>query len=112
MKISVFTTIIFCLFVVGCAHLHKVQGPQEKGEIPAGIQVGIGSSEVQDGDTVVVQKSTCKKVYRGRAGYMNECSYKSVGEAKVLKVLDHDSAIVEPIGGIAIDERMRVEKED
>jgi len=111
-KIFYLITILFSIFAVGCGHFHKVDGPQEKSEIPAGVKVGIGTPEVKENETVVVLKSSCKKVYRGRAGYMNECSYKPIGKAKVLKILDHDAAIVEPIDGIAIDSSMRVEKED
>lgn len=54
--------------MMGCAHVHKVDGPQEKTEIPAGIKVGIGGSEVKDGETVRVLKSVCKKVNRNRGG--------------------------------------------
>lgn len=96
--------------MMGCAHVHKVDGPQEKTEIPAGIKVGIGGSEVKDGETVRVLKSVCKKVNRNRGGSINQCNFQEVGKATVLKVIDHDSAIVEPIDGVAIDSSMRVEK--
>jgi len=94
----------------GCAHIHKIDGPQAKSEIPEGIRVGIGGSEVKEGDKVAVMKSVCKSVSRGRAGKFNECHYQKSGEALVLKVLDHDSAIVRPDDGVKIEGDMRVEK--
>jgi hypothetical protein len=38
------------------------------------------------------------------------CQDDKVGEARVLKVLDHDSAIVEPDQGLTMDTEMKVEK--
>ena len=38
----------------GCAHSHSVNGPQEKAEIPAGFQVGIGGREIKEGDRLNV----------------------------------------------------------
>lgn len=95
----------------GCAHLHKVDGQKEKSEIPAGVQVGIGGKEVKEGDSVVVYRSICKKVRRNRGGDMEQCSNQAAGKAVVLKVLDHDSAIVQPKDGLVIDTSMTVEKE-
>lgn len=97
--------------IVGCGHMHGVQGPVTKSEIPEGIQVGIGGKEVKPGDRVSVRKSVCKSVFKGgRVGRVNECSYEKVGEALVLKVLDHDSAIVKPDDGVKIEGDMTVEK--
>ncbi|OQW53853.1 MAG: hypothetical protein A4S09_06450 [Proteobacteria bacterium SG_bin7] len=96
---------------VGCGHVHGVQGPVTKSEIPEGIQVGIGGQEVKPGDKVAIRKSVCKSVFKGgRIGRVNECSYEKIGEALVLKVLDHDSAIVKPDEGVKIEGDMLVEK--
>lgn len=98
---------------LGCAHpAHKVDGPQEKAEIPAGVRVGIGGKEVKEGDTLVVYKSSCHKVSRGaRAGKFTECHDKEIGTAVVLKLLDHDSAVIEPKNGLIMDTSMKVEKQ-
>lgn len=95
----------------GCAHVHKVDGQQEKSEIPAGVRVGIGGKEVKEGDSVLVYKSVCKKVQKVRGGDYTSCNDQIAGKAVVLKVLDHDSAIVEPKDGLVIDTTMTVEKE-
>jgi len=95
----------------GCAHVHKVDGQKEKSELPAGVQVGIGGKEVKEGDSVTVYKSVCKKVPKVRGGEMTSCDNQVAGKAVVLKVLDHDSAIVEPKDGLVIDTSMTVEKE-
>lgn len=95
----------------GCSHLHKVDGQKEKSELPAGVQVGIGGQEVKEGETVVVYKSVCKKVQKVRGGEYSSCNDQIAGKAVVLKVLDHDSAIVQPKDGLVIDNSMTVEKE-
>jgi hypothetical protein len=110
---------IFCSLVIagfgfgliGCAHMHQVDGPVTKFEIPEGVKVGIGGKEVAEGEKVAVMKSVCKRVSRGRSGTLNQCHYEKAGEALVLKVLDHDSAIVRPDEGVKMDESMRVEKQ-
>lgn len=94
----------------GCAHNHYVQGPEEKSEIPEGVRVAIGSTEVKEGEKVDVFRSVCKKVYRGRRGARTSCLDDKVGEARVLKVLDHDTAIVEPEQGLTMDTSMKVER--
>ena len=98
---------------VGCAHSHKVDGPQEKSEIPAGIRVSIGGKEVKEGDKLIVYSQNCHKVSRGTrgGGTRNECHDKEIGTAVVLKVLDHDSAIVAPQNGLIMDTTMKVEKQ-
>lgn len=92
------------------AHTHSVQGTERKSEIPAGVRVAIGSSEINEGDKVDVFRSICKSISTGRRGVRKSCQDDKVGEARVLKVLDHDSAIVEPDQGLTMDTEMKVEK--
>jgi hypothetical protein len=96
----------------GCAHTHKVDGLQEKSEIPAGVKVGIGSSEIKEGSIVNVLKTSCEESAGSgrRGGNRKVCRDNKVGEATVLKVLDHDSAIVKPEASLQMDESMKVEK--
>lgn len=98
-------------FATGCAHMHAVQGIEKQSEIPDGIRVSIGSQEVKEGDKVDVLKQVCKSGGSGR-GRSKSCTDKKMGEAKVLKVLDHDSAIVEPDPGVILEAGMKVEKKD
>lgn len=105
--------ILVILGTVGCTHpAHKVDGPQEKAEIPAGVRVGIGGKEVKEGDTLAVYKTTCHKVssFAERPRNNKECHDSQVGSAVVLKILDHDSAIVAPQNGLVLDTSMKVEK--
>jgi hypothetical protein len=96
----------------GCGHLHKVQGTETPSTIPEGVRVSIGSKEVKEGDKVDVMQSVCKQVNAGpRVGTRNVCHNEKIGEAVVLKVLDHDSAIVQPQQGLTMDSKMRVEKQ-
>jgi hypothetical protein len=95
----------------GCAHMHQVEGPVAKSEIPEGVKVGIGGQEIAEGEKVAVMKSVCKTVNRNRGGSFNQCHYEKAGEALVLKVLDHDSAIVRPDEGLKMENTMRVEKQ-
>jgi len=101
------------LLSIGCSHFHKVDGVEGTSEIPSGVRVNIGGTEVREGDTLVVSKKTCQKAKhtRPRGSPIQKCSTARVGTAKVLKVLDHDSAIVEPVGALKMDETMTVEKE-
>ncbi len=98
--------------LAGCAtHNHKVEGVQTRSEIPEGIRVGIGSKEVKEGDKVSVLRSECTQGPSGaRGGTRTTCRDIKVGEALVLKVLDHDSAIVRPDSGVAMDSKLKVEK--
>ncbi|MBX2987783.1 MAG: hypothetical protein KF802_07775 [Bdellovibrionaceae bacterium] len=99
---------------LGCVHsAHKVDGPQEKAEIPAGVRVGIGGKEVKEGDTVSVFTTSCHTTTMGedRPRRKKECHDKQVGSALVLKILDHDSAIVSPQNGLVMDTSMKVEKQ-
>ncbi len=98
--------------LVGCAHTHPVQGVEKKSEIPDGIRVSIGSKEVKEGETLDVLKTKCRKVLKTRGGSDQRCTTSKVGEAVVLKVLDHDSAIVEPMNELKMDTDMKVEKKE
>lgn len=109
-KLGLMSLIFSAFMAFGCAHTHSVQGNEQKSEIPEGVRVAIGSSEINEGDKVDVFRSVCKKVHRARGGTTNSCRDDKVGEARVLKVLDHDSAIVEPDQGLAMDTNMKVEK--
>lgn len=99
------------LLSVGCAHNHKVEGHHQNMEIPAGIKVTIGSSEVSDGETVDVLAPACHVITGGRGQKKKECHEKKVGEAKVLKVIDSKSAIVEPLKNLKMTTDMSVEKQ-
>lgn len=96
--------------LTGCGHYHRVQGEEAPSEIPAGVRVHIGSKEVKAGEYLDVFKSECKYVKYGRGPKTKSCKDKKIGEARVLKVLDHDSAIVEPNNGLIMDKDMKVEK--
>ena len=109
-KFSVLVLAGFALGLGGCAHSHKVQGHEAKSEIPEGFRVAIGSKEVKDGDRVRVFRSVCKQVTILRGASVNKCKDEKVGEALVLKVLDHDAAIVQPDEGVVMDTSMQVEK--
>ena len=86
-----FTWMFVGLGSLGCAsHNHAINGRQIKSEIPAGIRVGIGSSEVKVGDKVGVFKSVCKSSSSARLEGSERCIGKKVGEAIVLGVIDHD----------------------
>ena len=101
---------ISSLFLSSCSHIHKIDGPVQKSEIPEGVQVNIGGSEVKAGDKVSVLRTVCKQVPGGKIGTKDRCLLMKTGEALVLKVLDHDSAIVRPDEGVTIDKDMKVEK--
>lgn len=104
--------VVFAL--IGCAHLHKVDGPQAEHVIPDGYRVQIGSPEVKDGDTVSVFRRLCSKTsvpVRGNPIKVDRCKNIAVGSARIIKVIDHDSAIVKPDGDLKIDDSMVVEKE-
>lgn len=109
-KLGLLSLMLAAFTAFGCAHTHSVQGNEQKSEIPEGVRVAIGSTEVKEGDKVDVLHSVCKQVRRHRGGTGTSCSDQKVGEALVLKVLDHDSAIVEPDQGLTMDTNMKVEK--
>ena len=113
---KVFTAILGLTIITGlsgCAHSHKVDGPQEKSEIPAGVRVGIGGKEIKEGEKVAVLKASCRQVSGGgdKSVSRKQCTDEKVGQALVLKVLDHDSAIVQPEGNLQMDSSMKVEKQ-
>lgn len=95
---------------LGCAHYHKVDGKQEAAAIPAGTRVQIGSKEVKEGDKVKVFAKSCRRVANDRVGYRTDCQMNELGSAIVLKVLDHDLAVVQADNDLSITEEMVVEK--
>ena len=98
-------------FSIGCAHYHKIEGREEKSEIPEGIRVNIGSSEVKTGDSVDVFKRKCVKSKMHHRGASAEtCTTTKLGEAVVTKVLTSDVAIVSPQPGLSMESDMYVEK--
>lgn len=103
--------IIVAFSVIGCVHSHKVLGTQQPELIPAGIKVQIGSKEIKEGQKVNVLSDVCTEKKRLRGGAMKECKTEKRGEALVLKVLDHDLAVIEPLNGLIMDKSMRVEKQ-
>jgi hypothetical protein len=111
-KLGILVFAIALCGLSGCVHTHKVQGEEPKSEIPEGVRVGIGGKEVHDGDRVDVLRTVCKtKKHSGVRGRTERvCHDQKLGEALVLKVLDHDSAIVQPQGGLVMDTTMKVEK--
>lgn len=110
MKFVFLLSMLSMSFAVGCAHSHSVQGVEKKSEIPEGIRVAIGSKEVNEGEILDVLKSKCKTILRARGGSSEKCVTEKVGEAVVLKILDHDSAIVEPRNNLKMEAGMSVEK--
>ena len=103
---------VLCFLTAGCAHKHTITGNQDADVIPEGIRVSIGSPEVKDGDSVDILKRTCKKKFTGPRGGITTatCQLDKVGEALVLKVLDHDSAVIRPLVNAEITSDMIVEK--
>ncbi len=111
-SIKVFLFTAAALVLSNCAHSHKVEGPQVAAEIPAGFRVHIDSKEVKEGDKVNVFRRTCKTLKgpaRGRIESGPKCNNQKIGEATVLKVLDHD-AVVSPDADLVMEEGMFVEK--
>ncbi len=99
-------------FSCSAFHRHSIENLQPADKIPEGVQVKIGSSEVKEGDRISIFRKVCKPRRAGHRprGKMQTCSNKKVGEASVIKVLDHDSAIVQPDSGITIESTMLFEK--
>ena len=87
-------------------------GQQAADVIPEGIRVAIGSAEIKDGDSVDILKRTCKQKFNNTRGGIttSTCQLDKVGEALVLKVLDHDSAVIRPTTKNEITSDMIVEK--
>lgn len=111
MKIKILLASMVVVFSTACAHSHRVEGPEKQSEIPEGIRVAMGGSEVKEGERINVTKPECTKEYRGRQGNVKKCVSKKIGEATVIKILDHDSAIVKPDEGVVMDKDTRVEKQ-
>lgn len=111
MKKSVFILIPLFLLSVGCAHNHKVEGIHSTDEVPAGFKVSIGKAEISDGEVVDVFAPSCHIVVGGHGQKKKECHSKKVGQAKVLKVLDDKSAIIEPLNDLKLNSEMNVEKQ-
>lgn len=110
MKFKLLMAAVIVIFSSACAHSHKVEGPEERSEIPEGIRVSMGGSELKEGERIEVTRAECTKEYRGRQGYQKKCVSKKIGEATVIKILDHDSAIVKPDEGVTMDKDTRVGK--
>lgn len=110
MKFKLAVTFLILGFATGCGHTHGVEGPQEKAEIPEGIRVSMGGSELKEGEKINVLRPDCRMEYRGRQGNVKKCVSSKIGEARVVKILDHDSAIVKPDEGVTMDKDTRVEK--
>ena len=93
-------------------HRHSIENLQPVDKIPQGVQVKIGSSEVKEGDRVSIFRKVCVPRRAGHRprGKTQSCSNKKVGEASVIKVLDHDSAVIQPDSGITMESTMLVEK--
>lgn len=111
MKQSLFISVMAVTFMSGCVHSHKVIGTQEPEQLPAGVKVQIGSKEIKEGQKVNVLTEVCTNKKRLRGGDIIECKSENRGEALVLKVLDHDLAIIEPLNGLVMDRSMKVEKQ-
>jgi hypothetical protein len=105
---------VACLVAVasGCSHTHQVEGPQPKVEIPAGVIVEIGGKEVKEGEVIEVMKPSCRVTVGGRGQKRKDCYSIKAGTARVLKVIDDRSAVVEPLDGLKMDKTMSVEKID
>ena len=96
---------------IGCAHSHLVEGVQPAQVVPEGTRVRIGCQEVREGDVVDVFTVTCKTVYSGSLrDSRRSCDKKKTGQAKILKVVDQDSAVVFPVGDSKVEPGMLVEK--
>lgn len=103
--------ILLSLINIGCAHYHKVEGVQERTEIPEGMRVKIGSKEVQEGDFVDVFKAKCtkKRMHRYDTDF-NRCVYEKIGKTQVIKVLTSDTAVVSHPEDFIIDNDMYIER--
>ena len=109
--LTIFAAIGISTFGLGCAHYHKIEGREEKSEIPEGVRVNIGSSEVKAGDSVDVFKRKCVKNKMHHKGASAEkCTTTKIGEAVVTKILTSDVAIVSPQSGLTMEPDMYVEK--
>ncbi len=110
----VFSLLTVSLATSACGHLpHKVVGNEPASTIPEGVRVRIGEKEVKEGERVNVFTTSCQKEYTPSKGgtEKSHCTRNKVGEAVVVKILDHDSAIVNPNPGLVMSTEMTVEKQ-
>lgn len=107
-----FGLVLFGLLTSGCSHKHVVEGVQEKMEVPAGVRVTIGSSEVVEGDKVDIYRTQCKKKHKDRIDLDDDkvCSNIRLGQGIVTKILSENVAIIQPPQGLEVDREMWVEK--
>lgn len=99
------------LGAANCNHqVHPVTWPQLKHEIPNGVSVGIGSSEVSEGEKLLVYESNCRPVVKAGPAKLTECIDKEVGTAVVVKVVSRDSSVVEPQNGLVMKRSMIVKR--
>lgn len=101
------------IWFTGCVHAHKVEGPAISEDAPNGVQVAIGSKEVNTGDTVYILKKSCRTISfftKGDPSSRTSCYKERVGQATVLKVLSADSAIINAPEGLQMDSDILVEK--
>lgn len=107
-------TLLTIAFTFSCAHPHKIESVQEAQEIPKGLKVKIGSKEVQEGDNVDILKRTCatKRLSSKHTTETNteKCKFEKIGDAKVLKVLSKDSAIIDMPENFNLSPDLFVEK--
>lgn len=96
----------------GCAHYHEVEGEEKKSEIPEGVRVNIGSTEVKEGDTVDIFKKKCPKVKQSSKfnPHDHPCNSQKVGSSTVIKVLTKDTAIIKVPAEFKVESDMTVEK--
>lgn len=96
---------------IGCSHFHKVEGPEPKSEIPEGVRVSIGSSEVKEGDVVDIFKRKCvKRKMHVHAQGSETCTTTKLGQTVAIKVLTKDVAIVRAPTDVTLETDMYVEK--
>lgn len=97
---------------VNCNHsVHPVTWPQPNLDIPNGVSVGIGGSEVYEGEKLIVLKSTCRSIAKAGPAKLTECVDREVGAAVVLKILSHETAVVEPLNGLVMNRSMIVKRQ-
>ncbi len=106
-------SLLITVLSFSCAHPHKIESVQEAQEIPKGLKVKIGSKEVQEGDNVDILKRNCvKRVSSKHTTEINteKCKFEKIGQAKVLKVLTKDSAIIDAPENFNLSSDLYVEK--
>ncbi len=109
-KMYAVTLIALAVASSGCAHSHIVEAEPSRTERPEGIKANIGGKEVREGDRLRVFTNLCRKQSGPRGISREVCRSSIIGEARVLKILDDDSSIVEPLNGLVMDSDMHVER--